>query len=81
MPPSLEKPRGHGRLLVRSRVALASLVVLSLAALLCGLPPAAAQDYPARPIRVITVTSAGGTSDIFMRRWRTRCTRVSASRS
>ncbi len=44
-----------------------SLAVLSLAALLCGLPPAAAQDYPARPIRVITVTSAGGTSDIFMR--------------
>ena len=31
------------------------------------LSPAAAQDYPARPIRVITVTSAGGTSDIFMR--------------
>ena len=29
--------------------------------------PATAQDYPARPIRVITVTSAGGTSDIFMR--------------
>ena len=29
--------------------------------------PAAAQDYPARPIRVITATSAGGTSDIFMR--------------
>ena len=28
---------------------------------------AAAQDYPARPIRVITTTSAGGTSDIFMR--------------
>ena len=63
MPPSLEKPRGHGRLLMT----LPSLVVLSLAALLCGLPPAAAQDYPARPIRVITVTSAGGTSDIFMR--------------
>src|SRR5947207_9011630 len=62
MPPSLGKPRGHRRLLVRSRVALASLV-----AVLCGLPPAAAQDYPARPIRVVTVTSAGGTSDIFMR--------------
>jgi tripartite-type tricarboxylate transporter receptor subunit TctC len=29
--------------------------------------PVAAQDYPARPIRVITATSAGGTSDIFMR--------------
>ena len=27
----------------------------------------AAQEYPARPIRVITATSAGGTSDIFMR--------------
>jgi len=26
-----------------------------------------AQDYPARPIRVLTATSAGGTSDIFMR--------------
>src|SRR5882724_558706 len=82
MLPSLEKSRGHGLLLLRSRLALASVVVLSLAALslaalslaalsfaalLCGLPPAAAQDYPARPIRVITVTSAGGTSDIFMR--------------
>jgi len=68
----LEKPRGHGRLLVRSRAALASLVVPSLvvpslAGLLCGLPSAGAQDYPSRPIRVITVTSAGGTSDIFMR--------------
>ena len=29
--------------------------------------PAHAQDYPSRPIRVIAVTSAGGTSDIFMR--------------
>ena len=29
--------------------------------------PAAAQDYPSRPIRVIAVTSAGGTSDVFMR--------------
>jgi tripartite-type tricarboxylate transporter receptor subunit TctC len=35
------------------------------------LPPlalqAVAQDYPARPIRVIATSSAGGTSDIFMR--------------
>src|SRR5436189_6225036 len=38
-----------------------------VAASLSALPPAAAQDYPARPIRVITVTSAGGTSDVFMR--------------
>ncbi|MGD0027008.1 MAG: tripartite tricarboxylate transporter substrate binding protein [Xanthobacteraceae bacterium] len=28
---------------------------------------AAAQDYPSRPIRAITTTSAGGISDIFMR--------------
>ncbi|MEA2981567.1 MAG: hypothetical protein QOF09_3390 [Alphaproteobacteria bacterium] len=47
---------------MRWRVAL-----VCLAAALCGVSPAAAQDYPARPIRVITVTSAGGTSDIFMR--------------
>jgi tripartite-type tricarboxylate transporter receptor subunit TctC len=45
---------------MRSLAALACLV-------LCGLLPVAAQDYPARPIRVIAVTSAGGTSDIFMR--------------
>jgi tripartite-type tricarboxylate transporter receptor subunit TctC len=34
------------------------------------LPPtcaAVAQDYPTRPIRVIATSSAGGTSDIFMR--------------
>jgi tripartite-type tricarboxylate transporter receptor subunit TctC len=29
--------------------------------------PAAAQDWPNRPIRVLTTTSAGGISDIFMR--------------
>ncbi len=28
---------------------------------------AAAQDYPTRPIRALTATSAGGTSDVFMR--------------
>ncbi len=28
---------------------------------------AVAQDYPARPIRALTATSAGGTSDVFMR--------------
>jgi tripartite-type tricarboxylate transporter receptor subunit TctC len=29
--------------------------------------PALAQDYPTRPIRALTTTSAGGISDIFMR--------------
>jgi tripartite-type tricarboxylate transporter receptor subunit TctC len=44
-----------------------------LCALLVALisPPlhsrALAQDYPTRPIRVIATSSAGGTSDIFMR--------------
>src|SRR5262245_30018065 len=31
------------------------------------LTPALADDYPARPIRVFTTSSAGGISDIFMR--------------
>src|SRR5580700_12349062 len=31
----------------------------------CGL--AAAQDWPTRPIRALTTTSAGGISDVFMR--------------
>jgi hypothetical protein len=42
----------------------ASLTALAL------LPPtseAVAQDYPTRPVRVIATSSAGGTSDIFMR--------------
>lgn len=29
--------------------------------------PAPAQDYPNRPVRVVTTTSAGGISDVFMR--------------
>jgi tripartite-type tricarboxylate transporter receptor subunit TctC len=40
-------------------------IVATFIALSCA--PASAQDYPTRPIRVITATSAGGTSDIFMR--------------
>jgi tripartite-type tricarboxylate transporter receptor subunit TctC len=41
---------------------LAALALLGTAA-----TPVAAQDYPTRPIRVIATSSAGGTSDIFMR--------------
>jgi tripartite-type tricarboxylate transporter receptor subunit TctC len=37
------------------------LVLMALAS------PALAQDYPTRPIRALTTTSAGGISDIFMR--------------
>jgi len=41
--------------------------LLAAALALAEIVPAAAQDYPIRPIRVLTATSAGGTSDIFMR--------------
>src|SRR5260221_3417476 len=40
---------------------------VAVAAALCFGASAFAQDHPTRPIRVIAVTSAGGTSDIFMR--------------
>jgi tripartite-type tricarboxylate transporter receptor subunit TctC len=44
-----------------------TVLALAVAAASAFATPMAAQDYPAKPIRVITVTSAGGTSDIFMR--------------
>jgi tripartite-type tricarboxylate transporter receptor subunit TctC len=34
---------------------------------LCAASPAAADDWPNRPVKAITTTSAGGLSDIFMR--------------
>ena len=44
-----------------------SRAVAVAAALFCCGSLAGAQNYPNRPIKVIAVTSAGGTSDIFMR--------------
>jgi tripartite-type tricarboxylate transporter receptor subunit TctC len=41
--------------------------VLGLTLGLAALSPAAAQDWPTRPVKAITTTSAGGLSDIFMR--------------
>jgi tripartite-type tricarboxylate transporter receptor subunit TctC len=46
---------------------LASVLAATAIAALASSAPAAAQDWPTRPIRVITTTSAGGISDIFMR--------------
>ncbi len=44
------------------------ILIPSLIAAALALPAvAAAQDYPTRPVKVITNTSAGGISDIFMR--------------
>src|SRR3954454_18393636 len=40
---------------------------VAFATALCFCAPALAQNYPSRPIRVIATSSAGGTSDIFMR--------------
>jgi tripartite-type tricarboxylate transporter receptor subunit TctC len=40
---------------------------LAAFAVLPAFSAALAQDYPARPVRVIATSSAGGTSDIFMR--------------
>ena len=46
-------------------------IVVAAACLLASLagpvPPAAAQTYPSRPIKVIIPASAGGTQDVFMR--------------
>jgi len=42
-------------------------VAVLFAALVALILPAAAQDYPTKPIHVITTSSAGGISDIFMR--------------
>jgi tripartite-type tricarboxylate transporter receptor subunit TctC len=44
----------------------ASLLAAGLA-LAAAIAPAAAQDWPTRPVKAITTTSAGGLSDIFMR--------------
>jgi tripartite-type tricarboxylate transporter receptor subunit TctC len=41
--------------------------LLALALSCAAASPAPAQDYPARPIRIIVTTSAGGLSDVFLR--------------
>jgi tripartite-type tricarboxylate transporter receptor subunit TctC len=44
-----------------------SRIAVLLLVLLCAAPASAADDYPSRPIRVFTTSSAGGISDVFMR--------------
>jgi tripartite-type tricarboxylate transporter receptor subunit TctC len=41
--------------------------ILLIFALIALASPALAQDYPTRPIKAVTTTSAGGISDVFMR--------------
>src|SRR5215475_2300895 len=45
----------------------AMMKILLTFALIALATPAQAQDYPTRPIKAVTTTSAGGISDIFMR--------------
>jgi tripartite-type tricarboxylate transporter receptor subunit TctC len=49
------------------RIPLTRSVLAAAFVACCGALSAAADDYPVRPIRVITNTSAGGLSDIFAR--------------
>ena len=44
-----------------------SIPIVSLIAAVFASSMAAAQDYPSRPVKTLTTTSAGGISDIFMR--------------
>ena len=53
--------------LVRSCARSVALLSAAAAILCAGVLAATAEDYPTRPIRVITNTSAGGLSDIFAR--------------
>jgi tripartite-type tricarboxylate transporter receptor subunit TctC len=45
----------------------AMMKILLTLALITLASPSSAQDYPTRPIRALTTTSAGGISDVFMR--------------
>ena len=43
------------------------LLLITIAAAVLNVIPAAAQSYPSKPVRIITANSAGGTSDVFVR--------------
>ena len=61
----LKKIKSAGETLVTRKSLLGFITAAAMA--LPALSTAQAQDYPNRPIRVLTTTSAGGLSDIFMR--------------
>jgi len=49
------------------RLAVVGLMLVTGQLFVAAVVPASAQDYPTRPIKALTTTSAGGISDIFMR--------------
>jgi tripartite-type tricarboxylate transporter receptor subunit TctC len=55
------------RLLSSATIGQVTIGFAIVALAVCAALPAAADDYPTRPIRVVTNTSAGGLSDIFAR--------------
>src|SRR5258705_617404 len=62
--------RGRGADRVRGGSVLSERAMMKfwfILALVAFAGPALAQDYPTRPIRALTTTSAGGISDVFMR--------------
>src|SRR5262249_12794300 len=51
----------------RSRNDMNRLLAIVALLFVAGVTPSRAQDYPSRPIKAVTTTSAGGISDVFMR--------------
>src|SRR5262245_56486900 len=61
------RPRSRSHAGHLRRVGFLALMLIATATMLGAPAPVRAQDYPARPIRVIVTTSPGGISDVFLR--------------
>src|SRR5262245_46896195 len=61
---SMKKEQGPMRVLLRAVVVLSGLIVFGAMA---ASTPSRAEDYPARPVRVIVPFAAGGPADIYGR--------------
>src|SRR4051794_33991255 len=59
--------RLRSRLAVAARAVARRAVALCAVALLVGAPPVAAEDWPARPVRIVNTFAAGGSADVLAR--------------